>query len=263
MVIKMSKKTESRRERIVALARQHELVTVEGLSRELVVSAQTVRRDINFLCSANLLKRRHGGAELFEPPLNISFDLRTTQNAQAKRSIAQATGQLVQDGATVFISIGTTPMMVANALSDKKQLTILTNNLNAAMALSAEPTNRIILPGGEVRLPDRDIWGDEVVDLFDTHRAEVGIFGVAGIDRDGSLLDFHSSEVKVREKIRSNSRLSVLVADSTKFGRAAPAVGGNIADVDRIVIDRLPDDDFAALVEGLDGRVQVAGDSGS
>ncbi|MEM7168587.1 MAG: DeoR/GlpR family DNA-binding transcription regulator [Pseudomonadota bacterium] len=258
----MSKKAHARREKIVELTRQRNLVTVEGLSRELVVSAQTVRRDINSLCRANLLRRRHGGAELFERPLNLSYDLRTTQNAEAKRSIAQAAAELIQDGTTIFISIGTTPMMVADALKTKKQLTVITNNLNAAMALSTEQSNRLILPGGEVRLPDRDILGDEVVALFNSHRAEVGIFGVAGIDEDGSLLDFHNSEVKVREKIRENCRLSILVADASKFGRAAPVVGGNISDVDRVIIDKSPQEAFAGLISELGARVEISGSYG-
>ncbi len=259
----MSKKTKQRRDRIIELTRQQNFMTVEVLSGELGVSAQTVRRDINTLSDANLLRRRHGGAGPFEGAINTSYDLRTAQNPTAKRAIAREAAKFVGDGATIFISIGTTPMMVADALKDTKRLTIVTNNLNAAMALSHEPTNRIILPGGEVRLPDRDILGDEVVALFDNHRAEIGFFGVAGIDEDGTLLDFHGSEVRVREKIRANCRMSVLVADSSKFGRVAPAVGGNITDVDRIIIDRRPGDAFRPMLDGVAERLKVLGDDGS
>lgn len=253
----MTTKTKSRRAKIVEIARERNVVTVDGLSQELDVSPQTVRRYLNGLCAENILCRRHGGAELFEGPLNLPYDQRSITNPQEKKAIGIAAANLIPDGSTVFLSIGTTPETVAQALSEKKGLTIVTNNLNAAMALSREETNRIILPGGELRLPDKDIIGDEALALFSNYRAEFGIFGVGGVDQDGCLLDFHSSEVRIREKIRANSRVSLLVLDSTKFGRAAPAVGGNIADVDKVIMDQPPGAEYAHLLERIGGRIHL------
>lgn len=255
----MSRKTDMRREEIIALVRQRKNVSVEALVEKLGVSAQTVRRDINHLCDENLLRRRHGGAERFERPLNVPYNLRAATNSRAKSAIGRAAAKMVPDGATVFISIGSTLMTIAEALRAKTRLTIVTNNLNVAMALSDEATNRIILPGGEMRLRDRDILGEQVVEMFGNYRAEFGFFGVAGVAEDGGLLDFHTFEVKVREMIRKNSRTSVLTLDSTKFGRAAPAVGGNIADVDEIILDKRPDREFAHLLDGIEARLQVVG----
>ena len=123
------------------------------------------------------------------------------------------------------------------------------------MALSEELTNRIILPGGELRLPDRDILGDEVLEFFSRYRAEFGIFGVAGVAEDGSLLEFHAAEVKVREQIRTNSLKSVLVLDHSKFGRIAPAVGENILDVDTIILDKVPEEKYKKLLEGIKDKL--------
>lgn len=55
------------------------------------------------------------------------------------------------------------PLSVALALRRRKGLTVITNNLSAALASSDEMTNRIILPGGELRLLDRDILGKDVL----------------------------------------------------------------------------------------------------
>lgn len=255
----MSSKVAARRERILELMQRRGAVDVGDLSELLGVSPQTVRRDINHLCDISALRRRHGGAALFEPRRNLPYDERKTTNTEAKRAIAAAVAAMIPSGATLFISVGTTPAMVAQALRRHRQLTVVTNNLNAAMALAHETTNRIILPGGEMRLPDRDILGDHVVRHFAGYRAEFGIFGVGGIAEDGGLLDFHMTEVQVREQIRSSCQVSVLVADRSKFGRMAPAVGGTIRDVDRIVIDVPPPAPFAALIEAVPERVTWAG----
>ena len=234
------------------------VVSVDALADALCVSTQTIRRDIDKLCEGDTLRRKHGRVELDEEYLNTPFDQRAGTNLTGKRDIGEAAASLVPDGSTIFISIGSTPLSVARALRRRKGLTVITNNMSAAMALSDEVTNRIILPGGEVRLPDRDILGDEVLGFFGKYRAEFGIFGVAGVANDGSLLEFHSAEVRVRERIRENAQISMLVLDQTKFGRHAPAVGENIQDVDHIILDQMPNKIFFPVLENLGDKLILA-----
>lgn len=78
------------------------------------------------------------------------------------------------------------------------------------MALAQNETHRIILPGGELRLPDSDFINETVVQMFSGYRADYGFYGVGGIDMDGGLLDFHEPELRTRENIRRNSRWSIL-----------------------------------------------------
>lgn len=254
----MLTKTGLRQNRIVERTRLRSAVSIEELAAEFGVSMQTIRRDINALCDANILRRRHGGAELMEHPVNTAYDARRALNTGAKRAIARAVRGMIDDGATIFISIGTTPAIVAHALQGLKNLTVVTNNLNAAMALTDERSNRIIMPGGEIRLPDRDLLSDEASAIFTRYRADFGIYGVGGIDADGSLLDFHRAEVRAREAIRENARCAILVADRSKFGRPAPALGGMMDDADHVVIEARPDADYAVALERIGDRLRVA-----
>ncbi|WP_209424987.1 DeoR/GlpR family DNA-binding transcription regulator [Pararhodobacter sp. SW119] len=198
---------------------------------------------------------------MLDAPRNTAYDLRRAMNASAKERIGNAVAAMVEDGATVFISIGTTPAFIANALRRRRNLTVVTNNLNAALALSEVESNRIILPGGEVRLPDRDLLGEAASAMFTRYRADFGIYGVGGIDADGALLDFHETEVAAREAIRLNARRAILVADRTKFGRLAPIVGGTLHDVDHAVIDARPDTAYAELLQSIGTRLLVAKES--
>jgi len=251
-----------RRSVILELAQRQGRVMVDQLADELGVSTHTVRRDLNALCEETKLRRLHGGAEFVDGSANMPYAARTVLHFEAKARIARTVAGMVPDGATVFISIGTTPTLTAQALACKEALTVITNNLNAAMALSGNSANRIILPGGEMRLPDRDFLSPEAIELFAAYRADFGIFGVGGIDTDGSLLDFHEPEVRARECIRANSRRAILLADHSKFGRRAAAVGGTLGQADAIVLDRRPPPPFDRLLGPLDGRVHVARDTG-
>ncbi|PJE27217.1 Glycerol-3-phosphate regulon repressor [Pseudooceanicola marinus] len=247
-----------RKEQILQLARREGRVMVDGLAEAFGVSAHTIRRDINALCEEAKLRRLHGGAEYIEGQANLPYHARAVLNFDEKSAIAREVARVIPDGATLFISIGTTPAIVAGALAEKQALTVITNNLNAALALSENPGNRIILPGGEMRLPDRDILGPEAVELFRTYRADFGIYGVGGIDHDGSLLDFNAAEVQMREQMRTNSRRSILVADRTKFGRRAAAVGGQLNEAGMVVLDRAPGADWQPLLDGYPGKLVLA-----
>ena len=233
-------------------------VSVGALADLMDVSMQTIRRDIDALCEDEGLRRQHGRVELNRKRLNTPFDQRTDTNIDGKSAIGEAAARLVPDGATLFLSIGSTPLSAARSLLRRKELTVITNNLSAAMALSEEISNRIILPGGELRLPDRDILGGEVLDMMGGYRTEFAIFGVAGVAEDGGLLDFHSAEVQVREKMRENAQTSILLIDRSKFGRLAPALGGNIVDADHVVLDHAPDDTFTPLIERIGDRLVLA-----
>ena len=254
----MSSKKRKRRENITALVLERGSISVEALAETLNVSTQTIRRDVDALCEYEMMRRVHGRIELSEKYLNTPFDQRAGTNLVGKRAIGEAAARSIPDGSSIFISIGSTPLSVAQALRRRKELTIITNNLSAAMALSEEVSNRIILPGGELRLPDRDILGVYVLDFFARHRAEFGIFGTAGIAEDGGMLDFHTAEVSARLKIEENSQKSILVVDCSKFGRLAPALGGNITNVDTVILDRHPGNNFAPLIDGIEGELVLA-----
>jgi DeoR family glycerol-3-phosphate regulon repressor len=248
-----------RRAHILELARRDGRVSVEALSEELCVSPHTIRRDINQLCEEAKLRRLHGGAEFIGDRINLPYGQRAVLNYEAKRAMAAAVAAKVPDGATVFISIGTTLTLVAAALARHDGLTVITNNMHAALALSANPGHRLILPGGELRLPDLDFIDPEALCLFARYRADFAIYGVGGIDTDGTLLDFQENEVRAREAMRQNARRSILISDRSKFGRRAAAVGGQLSDADIVVIDDMPEPGYRPLLSGLPGQLVVSG----
>ncbi|MDV6227400.1 DeoR/GlpR family DNA-binding transcription regulator [Nitratireductor aquimarinus] len=257
----MASKKIRRHDLIQQVVQERGGVSVGALAEMLGVSTQTIRRDLDNICDGNGLRRVHGRIELSMDRLNTPFDQRAGTNIVGKRAIGEAAAAEIPNGSTVFISLGSTPLSVARALVRRRELTIITNNLSAAMALSEEVSNRIILPGGELRLPDRDFIGEEVVEFFGRFRAEYAVFGVAGVADDGGLLEFHPAEVRVRQQMFRNAQTSLLVLDHTKFGRLAPALGGNLADVDRIVTDRAPGAEYTDLIAPLSDRIIFAEDA--
>ena len=107
----------SRQSDIIALIRREGFQSIEALANHFAVTPQTIRRDVNSLCDANVLRRRHGGAELLGATLNAPYESRRVTNLEAKRRIGAAVAGLIPSRASVLFGIGTTPEQVALAMA--------------------------------------------------------------------------------------------------------------------------------------------------
>jgi DeoR family glycerol-3-phosphate regulon repressor len=231
---------DERRDHILALVRRHGFVSIEALAQQLGVTPQTIRRDINELCSSAQLQRYHGGAGLPSSVENLAYSTRQVLCLEEKARIARAVAQEIPDHASLFINIGTTTEAVAQALMDHAGLRIITNNLNVASITSRNPEFEVIIAGGLVRSRDQGIVGEAAIDTIHQFKVDFGIIGISGIDADGTLLDFDYREVRVAQAIMANSRQVFLVADHTKFGRSPMVRLGHLSQLSAFFTDAPP-----------------------
>ncbi len=232
---------------------------IENLAALFGVTSQTIRRDVNALCEEGLLLRRHGGVDV--PPRanpNLLYEDRQILNLEAKRRIAAQVASAIPNGASLFLGIGTTPEQVAHALIGRTGLTVMTNNLNVALVLARSASVSVSIASGTIRPHDLDIVGPEAAQFFDRFKVDIAIFGVGGVDTDGSLLDFSADEVQTRLRMRANCRRSFLVLDHSKFGRNASVRGGHIADVSAVFTDAPPPPGIANLLAANDVTLTLA-----
>ena len=229
-----------RQAQIAEMVRQQDFIRVEDLASHFRVTPQTIRRDLSLLCERGIARRLHGGVQRLNIPGNVAYAWRQILNSGAKQTIAREVARHVPDGVSMAFSIGTTPEIVSRALLHHQHLRIFTNNLNIAMLACSNPTFEVTVAGGRLRNEDRDVMGAGMEVLFGAYKVDIGLYGVAGVDEDGTLLDFYEEEVRARQIIRENSRQAFLVLDYTKFGRAAHVRGGSIDEADKIFCDRLP-----------------------
>ncbi len=227
-----------RQDRIIDRARRDGFVSVEGLAVDFDVTPQTIRRDLNLLCDHALLRRHHGGAALPSSVENVSYDARQVMNQGEKRSLARALADFIPDRASLFINIGTTTEEVAKALLGHRELRVITNNLNVASILAANPDFEVIIAGGYVRNRDRGVIGEATIDFINQFKVDIAVIGISGIDEDGALLDYDYREVRVAQTIIKNAREVLLVADHTKFERRPMVRLGDASVIDHIFTDQ-------------------------
>jgi DeoR family transcriptional regulator, glycerol-3-phosphate regulon repressor len=230
----------SRQTEIVELAKGQGRVLVEELATRFSVTPQTIRKDLNDLCDAGALTRIHGGALFPTGNENVKYEARRSMAAAEKQAIGQAAAAIIPDNSSLFINIGTTTEAVGEALSDHKELMVITNNINVANRLRVFPSIEVVISGGVVRGSDGGIVGEAAVDFIRQFKVDFAVIGVSAIDEDGALLDFDYREVKVAQAIIANARHVILVSDASKFERTAPVRIGHISQVHTFITDHCP-----------------------
>lgn len=241
---------------ILARARAEGAVTVEGLAAHFGVTLQTIRRDLSDLCDRGHLTRVYGGAVLPTGASNIDYHARRAINAAGKDAIAARVAAEIPHGASLFLNIGTTTEAVARALTRHRGLMVVTNNLNVATILAANPDAQVIVAGGLMRAGDAGLVGEVTLDTIAQFRPDHAVIGTSAISETGELLDYDLREVRIARAMIAQARTTILVADATKFRRNAPVRITELSAVRMLVTD-------APLSPGLarrctDWGVQVA-----
>src|SRR5882757_8296807 len=144
---------EERLDFIINRLKSNQSVKLIELSESLHVSADTVRRDIEFLARSGLLTKVRGGAIPHSPNAH-SFKERIHIAEDEKLLIAHKALSLIKPGQTILLDGGTTTYVLASLL--QMPLTIITPNIPAAALLAGKKEMEVIVPGGRI-LPDSQV----------------------------------------------------------------------------------------------------------
>ncbi len=232
--------TDTRHGRILEILRRRGYAAIDELAAALSVTPQTVRRDLQDMASEGMVRRHHGGASLPSSIANTDYALRQVENAAGKAAIAEAAAERVPEGSSVFLTLGTTVEAVAAALTAKRALRVVTNSTAAARLLGARPGIAVQVTGGSFRAHNGGLVGPQAVEMAARWRCDLLVTGIGAISADGWLLDYHEEEVAVARAMLAHARGAILVADHTKFLRAAACVLAPLSAATLLVTDRPP-----------------------
>ena len=205
----------------------------------------TIRRDIAELARRGLVRRVHGGAvdarhAAHEPGFRAKLEIAGAEKA----AIARAALALVRPGSAIGLSAGTTTHLLAAliAASDIRPLTVVTNSLPAAETLhaTADPALTVVLTGG-TPTPSDALVGPLATQALRGLRLDVVFLGVHGMDPDAGLTTPNLLEAETDRAMVAAAGQLVVVADRTKWGETGLSRIADLADVDLLVTDAMPD----------------------
>jgi len=230
-----------RRERIVRAVTERGFLRVTDAAAELGVSGVTVRSDLAALEGEGRIIRVHGGA-MPRPVPGVgepSFESALEQSAVEKAAIGRRAAGLVTSGQSVLLDVGTTALAVAHALVERRDLDdvlIVTNGLTIALALEpAMPRFTVVVTGGTLRPLQHSLVNPFASPFLETLRADLAFIGCNGVDPERGVTNTNLPEAEVKRRMVLSAERAILVADSSKLGRARLGSVGPLADFDTLV----------------------------
>jgi len=215
--------TEERRQSILEQLRSDGKVVAAELSSSLGVSRDTVRRDLQELAEAGLLRRVHGGAL----PAAVGarpYSVRREQAPVAKAAIARATSRLLRNGQVILLDSGTTTLEVARHLPPELDATVITNSPPIAVALAEHPSVEVAVLGGMLEKDAHALVGAATIEALRSVRADVLVLGLCSLHPEVGITVMDLEESYVKRAMIANSAEIVAVSSADKLGSAAPYV---------------------------------------
>ncbi|MCW2622137.1 MAG: transcriptional regulator, DeoR family [Frankiales bacterium] len=247
---------EERQRATAAQAREQGRVEVTDLAATFGVSAETVRRDLQALEAAGLLRRVHGGAiptgrMAYEPALADRDATMTTE----KERIAKAALPELEGATSILLDAGTTTARLAELLPDDVELTVVTNGLPIALALAARPHLTVLTIGGRLRARTGSTVDAMAVAALAGLYVDVAFLGTNGLSAERGLTTPDPAEAAVKTAMIRSARRAVVLADSSKAGNDQLVRFAALDEVEAIVTDSGLDPELAARLQDCGPRV--------
>jgi DeoR family fructose operon transcriptional repressor len=247
---------EERQRATAAAARAHGRVDVAELALTYGVSTETVRRDLQALEVAGVLRRVHGGAiptgrVTYEPELADRDATMTTE----KERIAKAALPELDGAASILLDAGTTTARLAELLPTDRELTVVTNGLPIALALMGRPNLTVITLGGRLRARTGSTVDALAVAALSGLYVDVAFLGTNGLSVERGLTTPDAAEAAVKTAMVRSARRAVVLTDSSKAGTDQLVRFALLDEVEVIVSDTGLEPELADRIEACGPRV--------
>ncbi len=247
-----------RHQQILNQLQQEGQVNVLDLCDKMSVSSVTIRKDLKLLEDKGLLFRTHGGATAKNPyTTDRSVNEKEKIQATEKMRIGAAAASLLQPNDSILIASGTTVLAFARNIQAKAGLTVITPSLNVALELNRYPEIEVMQLGGVLRKSSSSVTGPYAESILADFSCSKLFLGVDGIDLEFGLSTTNVMEAHLNRQMIKVSQKTIVLADSTKFGKRGFGKICGFEDIDQIITDKGISDFTVQALEGMGIKVTI------
>lgn len=244
--------SQQRHQFILSTLQERQHCSVAELSQATSVSEVTIRKDLQVLEQQQRLYRTYGGASTknlytSDRPLQEKELVRADQ----KRRIAAAALPLIGTHDSLLIGSGTTVYALAQQLTSATHLTVITPALKVALVLLEQPNIEVVQLGGLLRPLSAATYGHAAEAMLAEASCGMLFLGVDGIDLEKGLTITNLPEAKLNQRMMESAEMTVVLADSSKFGKRGLSKICAVEQVQYLITDH---DAPAAVVQELEAR---------
>lgn len=230
--------TVERHKKIIDKINQEGQVKSQALCDELDVSSVTIRKDLKFLEEKGMLYRMHGGATLNNPyATDRHVSEKEKMHLSEKMLIGSAAAKLVTANDSILIASGTTVLALAKSIKPLENLTVITSALNVALELNKHLEIDVIQLAGILRKRSSSVTGMYAEGNLHDFSCTKLFLGVDGIDLEFGLTTANVMEARLNREMIKVSQKTIVLADSSKFGKRGFGRICGFDNIDEIITD--------------------------
>lgn len=230
---KAKREIDERRERLILLLKQN-ITSVNELAEKLNVSLPTIRRDLDYLYTSNMIEKHYGYAMITNAN-NMDNNIMDDFNV-IKQKIARKVASYIEDNDIVFINTSSTALGAIDYI-DKNNVTIITNNARV-INHDYKPGINVILTGGEIRVPKYSMISDYALNVINSIHANKCIIGCDGLSSKRGMTTSNYAEAPInRAMIENCFGQTFICAAGNKIGSDSNFVICEASKTDYLVTD--------------------------
>ena len=227
-------------------------VSVGELARDLGLSEVTIRGDLRGLEDKGWINRKWGGAAA---AIHRNILERQKEFPERKNAIAKAAAKLVQDGDVIMIEAGTTTALIARYLAEKRDVHIVTNSTLVFSYARMYPHLQITMTGGEFRRSTESLVGPIALDTIERLNVRLAFVGTDGFSLERGMTTHLMEGAEIVKAMKTHAQTTVLVADSSKYGKTGFASVLPLSAMDLILTDNELED--RAESDLLEAKIKI------
>lgn len=229
-----------RRQRLIEWFQQNQVCSSQELARMFGISVSTIRRDLDLLASEGLVRRTHGGAvairsrATYEP----STDLSRRTAVEEKQAIVREALKLIEPNQSLLIDSGA---VICHLLADEiarldMPLTVISNDLYVAKALTYRDNITLIVPGGVCRYGSFSLLGEPGETFLADIHCDIFFMSAAAVD-EKAVSETNLDLVQLKQAMLNAAQKVVLLVDSSRFMSRALHRTAMIEQLDKVITD--------------------------
>ncbi len=227
-----------RQQKIVELISDKNQVSVKELCEVFHASPGTIRNDLSYLESLDLLDRTHGGAISVT---KIGFERRTLdkviKHLDEKIAIGRVAANLVADGDVIAVDTSTTTLEMVKCLRSKQDITIVTNDLVIASLVEDFPNVNLLFIGGFIRKGYNCSLGPQAISALSEIHVDKTFLACNGISIEHGITTPNADMAQYKKKIIAISKEVILLSDSSKINKTCFMHIVPISSIDLLITD--------------------------
>ena len=216
--------------------------TMEELRDHFGISMNTVRRDIAELIRPGYITKVYGGVKAeVQPSTLVPYAVRSRTPSREKQMICLEAAKMVRDGDILFIDSGTTTVHIMEALKDKN-ITVITNNIEAMMLALEHENIRLIVVPGEIHRKTHSITGEDSAAFLSTMNTNIAFMAATGVSMTG-VTNSSPLEYSIKKTAVAHTEKAVLLVTGQKFGLTSLFTYADLRQFSAVITDpSIPED---------------------